>query len=89
MPSKGAIQHTSIDAVQFKDVDTKKSATSRKSVESKLGKSGRRSQSLDRLEENSGDSRDERRNRRQFMHLVGTLTFSKFDFNLLFRFLFD
>lgn len=34
-------------------------------------KTNRRSQSLDRLDENSGDSRTERRNRRQFMHLVG------------------
>lgn len=37
-------------------------------------KSNRRSQSLDRLDENNGDSRAERKNRRQYMHLVGTNT---------------
>ncbi|XP_055316913.1 protein Cep89 homolog [Sitodiplosis mosellana] len=69
MTSKSTINHASVDVNQLKDVvETKK--VSRKSSESKHSK-GRRSQSLDRvLDDNSGDSREERRNRRQFMHLI-------------------
>lgn len=44
-------------------------------------KNNRRSQSLDRLDENSGDSRAERRNRRQYMHLVGKTTMCSTVFN--------
>lgn len=58
-----------MDGQHLKDVGELKKK-SRKTGDAKHGK-GRRSQSLDRtLDDNSADSREERRNRRQFMHLV-------------------
>lgn len=75
MSSKSSIKYASIDA-QHPQKDTEFKKVSRKSAETKakVANSNRRSQSLDRtIDENSGDSREERRNRRQYMHLVGTL----------------
>lgn len=69
MTTKSSIKYASIGTEHLKNVEIKKS--SRKSVGSDGTKHGRRSQSLERLDENSGDSRAERRNRRQYMHLVG------------------
>lgn len=70
MSLKSSIKYASVNVQHLKDVETKKAT--RKSAESKnMAKSSRRSQSLDRTSDNSGDSREERRNRRQFMHLVG------------------
>lgn len=70
MTTKSSIKYASIDALHVKNTDSKK--PHRKSAESKFGsQNSRRSQSLDRFDDNSGDSRDGRRNRRQFMHLVG------------------
>lgn len=90
MGTKSSIKYASIDAYLLNDVESKKSL--RKSGgggidESKLAKTNRRSHSLDRLDENSGDSRAERRNRRQFMHLVrrdGLVLFKSI--SILFRF---
>lgn len=67
MNSKGTIKYASLDVLHFKDESRK---LSRKSpVDSKKG---RRSHSLDRTldNDNSGDSREERQNRRQYMNLV-------------------
>lgn len=73
MSSKSSIKYASIDAQHPKDTLEMKKVP-RKNAESKsVAKSSRRSQSLDRaVDDNSGDSREERRNRRQFMHLVST-----------------
>lgn len=69
MTSKSAIKYTSVDGQHLKDIELKK--ISRKSDAKRVAKDNRRSQSLDRIiDDNSGDSREERRNRRQFMHLV-------------------
>lgn len=70
MPTKSSKKYASIDVQHVKEIESKKSA--RKNVDTKLvsQKNNRRSQSLDRLDDNSGDSREDRRNRRQFMHLV-------------------
>lgn len=71
MGSKSTIKYASVDVERLEDViETKKGSRKSTANDSKHGKS-RRSQSLDRvLDDNSGDSREERRNRRQFMHLV-------------------
>lgn len=88
MTTKNSIKYASIDTHHLKNIETKKSsrksgggsgeskliAISEKSCLSATTKNNRRSQSLDRLDENSGDSRAERRNRRQYMHLVGKHT---------------
>lgn len=80
MTTKSSIKYASIDTHHLKNVEKRK--LSRKSsgeskmpellekLSSSTTKNNRRSQSLDRLDENSGDSRAERRNRRQYMHLV-------------------
>lgn len=67
MNSKSTIKYASLDALHLKDESKK--LTRKMPVNSKKG---RRSQSLDRIldNDNSGDSREERQNRRQFMHLV-------------------
>lgn len=58
-----------MNAHNFKDIELKKIL--RKNDTKHEKKIGRRSQSLDRIvDDNSGDSREERRNRRQYMHLV-------------------
>lgn len=67
MTTKSSLKYASIDAYLLNDVESKK--LSRKSGGGG-GDSKSRSHSLDRLDENGGDSRAERRNRRQFMHLV-------------------
>lgn len=70
MNAKSTIKYASVDVQHSKDVVETNKKVSRKAADSKSSK-GRRSQSLDRtLDDNSGDSREERRNRRQFMHLV-------------------
>lgn len=75
MTTKSAIKYASIDEEPVKEVATKKSP--RKSNLKSVGHSNRRSQSLDRLDDHSGDSREERRNRRQYMHLVSGISSSK------------
>lgn len=72
MSSKSSIKYASVNVQHLKDVELKK--PTRKSAEMKnVAKANRRSQSLDRtIGDNSGDSREERRNRRQFMQLVRT-----------------
>lgn len=86
MTTKSSIKYASIKNVETKKPsrksgsgggggESKLTAVSEKSSSaSATTKNNRRSHSLDRLDENSGDSRAERRNRRQFMHLVGKNT---------------
>lgn len=76
MTTKSIIKYASIDDEPVKDISNKK-LSSRKLIETKLIDrreklltKNRRCQSLDRLDDNSGDSRDDRRHRRQYMHLV-------------------
>lgn len=70
MNPKSSLKNVFVDVHQnSKHTELKK--LSRKGVDSKVLTKNRRSQSLDRtLDDISGDSREERRNRRQFMHLV-------------------
>lgn len=77
MSAKSSIKYASIDAEHPKET-FKVKKSSRKNADSKsAAKNSHRSQSLDRtIDDSSGDSREERRNRRQFMHLVSSvLTF--------------
>lgn len=73
MSSKSSIKYASVDVHQSKNVESKK--VPRKIGDAKvLGKGNRRSHSLDRIaDDTSGDSREERRNRRQFIQLVSNL----------------
>lgn len=71
MTTKSAIKYASIDEEPVKEVSATKSP--RKSNLKSVGQSKRRSQSLDRLDDHSGDSREERRNRRKYMHLVSKI----------------
>lgn len=74
MNSKSSIKYASVDVHQFKDIEAKKVLQKRADSKS-VTKGNHRSQSLDRIaDDTSGDSREERRNRRQFMHLVGHFT---------------
>ncbi|XP_031635137.1 protein Cep89 homolog [Contarinia nasturtii] len=70
MNPKSSLKNITANIQQpVKDVELKK--PSRKRFDSKVLTKGRRSQSLDRiLDDISGDSREERRNRRQFMNLI-------------------
>lgn len=80
MTKKSSIKYASIDMHHSNDVVTTKSSYNSGDSKSPakptiangaVSKNSRRSHSLDRLNENDGgDSRIERRNRRQFMHLV-------------------
>lgn len=69
MSSKHLMKSATIDKSDTTIIGTNKMP--RKSLIKSESKTTRRSQSLDRIYDDNIDSKDERRSRRQFMHLVG------------------